>query len=70
MLASHAGRERGLNVILDKLGLKAVIDADLALGEGSGAVLLLPMLDMAMSLYNSGMAFDDTDINSYERFGQ
>ena len=70
MLASHTGKERGCSVVLDKLGLKSVIDADLALGEGSGAVLMLPMLDMAISLYNTGTAFNDTGIDSYERFKQ
>ena len=67
MLASHTGRERGTGRVLERLGLKAVIDADLALGEGTGAVMLFPMLDMAMSLYLNGMRFDDTGIDAYER---
>ena len=45
-----------------------MIDADLALGEGTGALLLFPMLDMVMSLYRSGTAFADTGIGQYERF--
>ena len=68
MIASHLGREKGMEIILDELGLEAVIDADLALGEGTGALLLFPMLDMVMSLYRSGTAFADTGIGQYERF--
>ena len=68
MLASHTGRERGTARVLERLGLKAVIDADLALGEGTGAVMLFPMIDMAVSLYQNGMRFDDTQIDAYERF--
>ena len=68
MIASHLGREAGMEVILERLGLKAVLHADLALGEGSGAVLLLPMLDMAMSLYRNGTRFDETGIARYERY--
>ena len=36
--------------------------------EATGAVLLLPMLDMALSLYSSGTAFSETDIGAYTRF--
>ena len=68
MLASHTGRERGTARVLERLGLKAVIDADMALGEGTGAVMLFPLLDMAVSLYQNGMRFDDTQIDAYERF--
>ncbi len=68
MFASHMGREKGMEVILRELGLKAVIHADLALGEGTGAILLFPMLDMVMSLYSKGTDFDETGIDQYERF--
>jgi len=67
MLASHLGRERAMEAILKELNLKAVIHADLALGEGTGAVLLFPMLDMAFSLFRKGTAFGETPIGQYER---
>ena len=69
MLASHMGREKGMEIVLKELELRPVIKADLALGEGTGAVLLFPMLDMAMSLYKSGTSFGDTEIDQYERLG-
>ncbi len=68
MLASHRGRERGTMEALTELGLYPVIDADLALGEGTGAVLLFPLLDMALSLYRSGTVFGETEIDAYRRF--
>ncbi|MCR5251601.1 MAG: nicotinate-nucleotide--dimethylbenzimidazole phosphoribosyltransferase [Lachnospiraceae bacterium] len=68
MLASHRGREKGTMIALERLGLYPVIDADLALGEGTGAVLLFPLLDMAMSLYRSGLAFGEAEIEAYRRF--
>ncbi len=67
MIASHSGKEKGTAVILKELSLKPVINADMALGEGTGAVLLFPMLDMVMELYNSGTVFKDTSIKQYER---
>ncbi|MBQ3791034.1 MAG: nicotinate-nucleotide--dimethylbenzimidazole phosphoribosyltransferase [Lachnospiraceae bacterium] len=68
MIASHNGREKGVGEILKRLDLKAILQADLALGEGSGAVLLFPLLDMALSLYLNGMVFEDTGITRYERY--
>ena len=68
MLASHLGREKGMAVIMEELELKAVIHADLALGEGSGAVMLFPLLDMAMTLYTGGTVFEKTEIEQYERY--
>ncbi len=70
MIASHTGREKGTSSALKALGLKAVIDADMALGEGTGAVLLFPILDTVLSLYKNGTRFEDTRIEAYERFGQ
>lgn len=68
MLASHIGREPGMRYILDELGLEPVIDAGLALGEGTGAVMLFPMLDAALSLYSDGLAFEETAVEQYVRF--
>ncbi|MCR5404152.1 MAG: nicotinate-nucleotide--dimethylbenzimidazole phosphoribosyltransferase [Butyrivibrio sp.] len=68
MIASHVGRENGMDIILDELSLIPVICANLALGEGTGALLLFPMLDMVKSLYDSGTSFSDTEIKKYERF--
>ena len=68
LLASHSGREKGSQMVLDMLGLVPVIHADMALGEGTGAVMLFPLLDMVMSVYNNGISFSDTDIAQYERF--
>ena len=68
LLASHSGREKGSRMVLDMLGLTPVIHGGMALGEGTGAVMLFPLLDMVMSVYNNGTSFSDTDIARYERF--
>lgn len=70
MLPSHAGREPACREILNELCLVPVIDADLALGEGTGAVLLFPMLDMAMEVYRENTTFDDINIGQYVRYGK
>ncbi len=67
MIPSHMGREKGMARIMEELSLKPVIHGDLALGEGSGAVMLFPLLDMAMHLYRQGTTFSSADIDAYER---
>jgi len=66
MLPSHMGREPGCQLALEALGLRAPIAADLALGEGTGGIMLLPMLDMALAVYNSTHSFDSIGIEPYK----
>lgn len=68
MLASHTGREKITWAALSAMDLVGVIDADMALGEGTGAVMLFPLLDMVMAVCSSGTTFDSASIESYERF--
>lgn len=68
MLSSHSGKEACTGEVLKLLGLKSVINADMALGEGSGAVMLFPLLDMVMNVYRSGTRFAGSGIRQYERF--
>lgn len=65
MLASHVSNEPAARKMLDALGVKPLIDAGLHLGEGTGAVLLPPLLDAALALYN-GTTFAATGIDAYE----
>lgn len=67
-IASHMGKEKGMERVFAELNLHPVISANLALGEGTGAVMIFPLLDMALSLYESGTKFAATDIGQYERF--
>lgn len=68
MLPSHMGKEPSTRKIMDELGLEPVIYGDLALGEGTGAVLLLPMLDMALSVYQENSTFANIHVDAYQDF--
>ncbi|WWR14522.1 nicotinate-nucleotide--dimethylbenzimidazole phosphoribosyltransferase [Lachnospiraceae bacterium JLR.KK008] len=68
MLASHMSREPGMQAVMKELALAPVIDASLALGEGTGAALLFPMLDMAAAVYRSEETFAQIQIESYQKF--
>lgn len=65
MLASHCSGEPAGEGLLRLIGLPAVIDAGLRLGEGTGGLLLIPLLDGALSLYNNAHRFGDTTIERY-----
>ncbi|MCR5746588.1 MAG: nicotinate-nucleotide--dimethylbenzimidazole phosphoribosyltransferase [Lachnospiraceae bacterium] len=68
MLASHIGDEKGTGMILDELGLTPVLNTKMKLGEGTGAVMLIPLLDMALTVYDGNVTFDDISVKQYERF--
>ena len=70
MLASHLGKEPACQFLLDKLGLTPIIHAEMALGEGTGAVMLLPLLDTVMTVYHHNTTFDDMQLEQYERFNK
>lgn len=69
MLASHTSAEPAAEQILKELGLTAVLHAGMKLGEGTGAVCLIPLLDMALSVYHNSAAFTDTGIEQYQPQG-
>ena len=70
LLASHKGREKACGLLAEEIGLSPVIDAGLKLGEGTGAVMLFPLLDMAFKVYEGGDSFDKMAIRPYERYGK
>ena len=65
MLASHMSAEPAARIIMAQLGLTAPIQAGLRLGEGTGGVCLVPLIDMALGLYN-GITFDASNIDAYD----
>ena len=68
VIASHKGREPAVERLAKELHLHPVIDADLALGEGTGAVMMLSLLDTALCIYREETTFADISIAQYERF--
>ena len=66
MLASHVSEEPAGALILKRLGLEAPIHGRMRLGEGTGAVCLLPLLDITLQEYHCARKFGDTGIEQYE----
>lgn len=66
-LASHLGKEPGMTHAMRALKLNPIIHADLALGEGTGALLALQLLQSAASVYTSTKTFEKLGMDAYQR---
>lgn len=69
LIASHTSKEPGMVMILEELGLTASLHCNMCLGEGTGAVAFLPVLEMALEVYQKMSTFEDNQIESYKELG-
>ena len=65
LIAGHVSAEPAGALLLEALGKKPLITARMRLGEGSGAVAALPLLDMALAVYSSGHTFGQMGMEPY-----
>ncbi len=66
MLCSHVSKEPAGIKMLDYIGQKPLLTAEMCLGEGTGGIMLLPLLDGALSVYNSLHRFESLPIEKYK----
>ena len=66
MLGSHASEEPASQLVLAELGLRPFLYAGMRLGEGTGAVAVMPLLDMGLAVYREMTTFEDTNIEAYQ----
>ena len=66
MLASHASNEPAGRMVLEALGLEPFLYAGMCLGEGTGAVAVMPLLEMGAAVSREMCTFEATDIEAYE----
>lgn len=66
MLPSHVSNEPGGRILLEALGFTPFLTCGMFLGEGSGAVALMPLLDMALRVYREMGTFEDIRVEKYE----
>lgn len=68
LIPSHKGKEPAVEQLVKELKLVPVIQGNLALGEGTGAVMMFSLLDMALSVYCKRMTFSDIRMDPYKRY--
>lgn len=66
MLASHLSVERGHAAILERLGLHPIIQANMRLGEGTGAALAFFLVDAALKILSEMATFDEAGVSGPE----
>ena len=66
ILASHCSGEPAGRMGLEELKLPYLIDANMSLGEGSGAVAAVPLLEMGVNVYRKMSTFEEIKVEQYE----
>ena len=67
LFAGHQSEEPGHEALLAYIGLKPILSLGMRLGEGSGAVLAMPILDAAMAIYNEMATFASAGVSEAKR---
>jgi nicotinate-nucleotide--dimethylbenzimidazole phosphoribosyltransferase len=64
LFAGHQSQEPGHRILLEHFGLDPVLRLDMRLGEGTGAVLALPILESALCLYSEMATFASARVDT------
>ncbi len=59
---AHCSHEKGHKLVLKQLQARPLLDLELRLGEGSGAVAAVPLLQMACKIHNEMATFSQAEI--------
>ena len=65
ILPSHASSEPASRLVLDAMEMEPLLTAGMHLGEGSGAVAALSLLQQALAVYRSNHTFQHLGIDAY-----
>jgi len=66
LFAGHISVERGHHLILERLKLTPLLDLELRLGEGTGAVLATTIIDAALSMHREMATFAEAGVSNRE----
>jgi nicotinate-nucleotide--dimethylbenzimidazole phosphoribosyltransferase len=67
LIAGHRSQEPGHALLLQHLDLQPVLSLDMRLGEGTGAVLAMPVLESALALYTQMATFASAGVSEETR---
>jgi len=66
LIAGHVSVERGHRLILERLGLSPLLDLKLRLGEGTGAVLAMSIIEAALHAHSEMATFEEAGVSKSE----
>jgi len=64
LFAAHNSVEIGHKAMLDKMGLRPILDLDLRLGEGTGAALAMLMIEAGLKIYSEMATFGEAGVSN------
>lgn len=64
MFAAHNSVEIGHKAMLEKIGLKPILNLDLRLGEGTGAALAMLMIEAGAKIYKEMATFSEAGVSN------
>jgi nicotinate-nucleotide--dimethylbenzimidazole phosphoribosyltransferase len=64
MIFAHRSAEAGHQLVLDQLNASSLLDLGLRLGEGSGALVALDLIDSAIALYEEMATFGSAGVDT------
>ncbi len=67
VFAGHVSVEQGHRLILERLGLSPLLDLQLRLGEGTGAVLAMSIIEAALRTHSEMATFAEAGVSTRER---
>jgi nicotinate-nucleotide--dimethylbenzimidazole phosphoribosyltransferase len=67
LIAGHRSEEPGHTLLLEYLKLTPVLNLQMRLGEGSGAVLAMPIIESAVGLYSRMATFTSAGVSEASR---
>jgi nicotinate-nucleotide--dimethylbenzimidazole phosphoribosyltransferase len=66
LFAGHVSVERGHQIILEQLKLSPILDLNLRLGEGTGAILATTIIDAALRVHRDMATFGEAGVSEKE----
>jgi nicotinate-nucleotide--dimethylbenzimidazole phosphoribosyltransferase len=63
MFAAHNSQEVGHKAMLEKIGLSPILNLDLRLGEGTGAVLAMMIIEAGLKIYKEMATFNEAAVS-------
>ncbi len=66
LISAHVSEELGHHIMLDWLGLQPLLDLNMRLGEGTGAVLAMNLVDAACRTLTEMATFDEAGVSEKE----
>jgi len=62
MISAHQSVEAGHRCMLERMGLRPILDLDLRLGEGTGAAVAMNIVEASLRMYNDMATFAEASV--------